>query len=391
MGDDDGRRIRPGATVSIGQELGAEGSTGTSTGFHLHFQVEINGRPVNPVPFMADRGAPLNGTAVAPKPSDAVARLPRPSEWQARRRRGVSATRTRAAGTELAAQSAAAHPGQDQKAVCGRSRQIQDPLDLAGRHRHGRNRPWPQQPHQLRRRSRADAIHARHLRLNGCRRRRRRPRRHSQRRRQTLPSVRISLRLSSFMARSVSTASSVTIRVLVHPSGSVRVEEKPPSTAESATHRPLPHRSRRILPSAGKSSLPSNGVLGLFAQAAEILRAFHAPPTRPTLSGPVAVERSDEVDHQCSHQIPSVQARAVSTLERDGRRAKAKSRQCDQTRQRSSPVAVIGEYITLAEDVDPLLASRCAPLAGPDGQIWQVSRAIGFPNRGWLIARPTAL
>jgi Transglycosylase SLT domain/Peptidase family M23 len=68
MGDDDGRRIRPGATVSIGQELGAEGSTGTSTGLHLHFQVEINGRPVNPVPFMADRGAPLNGTAVARNP-----------------------------------------------------------------------------------------------------------------------------------------------------------------------------------------------------------------------------------------------------------------------------------------------------------------------------------
>ena len=30
--------------VSIGQRLGVEGSTGTSTGFHLHFQVEINGR-----------------------------------------------------------------------------------------------------------------------------------------------------------------------------------------------------------------------------------------------------------------------------------------------------------------------------------------------------------
>jgi hypothetical protein len=33
---------------------------------HLHFQVEINGTPVNPVRFMADRGAPLDGKAVAP-------------------------------------------------------------------------------------------------------------------------------------------------------------------------------------------------------------------------------------------------------------------------------------------------------------------------------------
>jgi cell wall-associated NlpC family hydrolase len=60
--------IRPGAMVAVGQKLGVEGSTGASTGLHLHFQVEINGRPVNPVPFMAARGAPLDGTAVAPSP-----------------------------------------------------------------------------------------------------------------------------------------------------------------------------------------------------------------------------------------------------------------------------------------------------------------------------------
>jgi Peptidase family M23/Transglycosylase SLT domain len=58
------RRIQPGALISIGQRLGVEGSTGASTGLHLHFQVEINGKPVNPVPFMAARGAPLNGTLV---------------------------------------------------------------------------------------------------------------------------------------------------------------------------------------------------------------------------------------------------------------------------------------------------------------------------------------
>src|SRR5215213_3164299 len=42
----------------------------------------------------------------------------------------------------------------------------------------------------------------------------------------TLPSVRSSMRLSSFIARTACTASSVTSRVLAHPSGSVRVEEK---------------------------------------------------------------------------------------------------------------------------------------------------------------------
>jgi hypothetical protein len=60
------RNIQPGAPVIIGQKLGMEGSTGTSTGLHLHFQVEANGQPVDPMPFMAERGAPLDGNAVVP-------------------------------------------------------------------------------------------------------------------------------------------------------------------------------------------------------------------------------------------------------------------------------------------------------------------------------------
>ena len=58
--------ITAGASVWTGQQLGVEGTTGTSTGNHLHFEVRQNGTPIDPVPFMLERGAPLNGKAVAP-------------------------------------------------------------------------------------------------------------------------------------------------------------------------------------------------------------------------------------------------------------------------------------------------------------------------------------
>ena len=58
--------ITAGATVWTGQQLGIEGTTGTSTGNHLHFEVRQNGTPIDPVPFMLERGAPLNGKAIAP-------------------------------------------------------------------------------------------------------------------------------------------------------------------------------------------------------------------------------------------------------------------------------------------------------------------------------------
>ena len=44
--------VQPGDHVTRGQQVGRMGSTGRSTGNHLHYEVRIDGRAVNPIPFM---------------------------------------------------------------------------------------------------------------------------------------------------------------------------------------------------------------------------------------------------------------------------------------------------------------------------------------------------
>jgi len=48
--------VRTSGCVTAGTVIGREGSTGYSTGPHLHFEVHVHGVTIDPLPFMAARG-----------------------------------------------------------------------------------------------------------------------------------------------------------------------------------------------------------------------------------------------------------------------------------------------------------------------------------------------
>jgi murein DD-endopeptidase MepM/ murein hydrolase activator NlpD len=59
------RGIQPGVRVRQGQVIGYVGSTGLSTGPHLHYEIWVNGRVVDPMRIKLPRGRVLDGPVLA--------------------------------------------------------------------------------------------------------------------------------------------------------------------------------------------------------------------------------------------------------------------------------------------------------------------------------------
>ena len=59
------RGLEVGSRVRQGQVIGFVGSTGMSTGSHVHFEIHINGRFVNPMTVKLPRGRVLEGPTLA--------------------------------------------------------------------------------------------------------------------------------------------------------------------------------------------------------------------------------------------------------------------------------------------------------------------------------------
>lgn len=56
---DGGLLVKTGDQVTAGQQIGRVGNSGKSTGCHLHFEILVNGRPVDPEPFLTNAGVTI--------------------------------------------------------------------------------------------------------------------------------------------------------------------------------------------------------------------------------------------------------------------------------------------------------------------------------------------